>query len=592
MQLADDDILIAARLADAPVATSNVRERRRLQIYAVDPALRQRDGQITQIDLPFEPLPQMRGRRLSVDLLPGPFDATRLRAADLDSVQVAARAGLSPSMTDPCFAQQMTYAVCSWTLERFRRALGREPEFAFAGRLQLQPNAMEEANAYYDREKQALRFGWFRQNVDAPGANQRGALVCTALSHDIVVHEMAHALLDGQRSHLLLPTNPDVLALHEGFADLIALFAHFTHYDLVRDAIARYDGNLDDPRLIQIGRQFGQGSGLGGPLRTSILDPVAEDSDAPSPVNYANALLPHARGSLLLSAVFEAFRNVYLRKTEKWRRVAAGFSTLSSHPLLFDQLSKTACELAGQFLNIVIRALDYLPPVDVDFGEFLRAMITADYELVPDDPWHYREALVYAFRRYGIPVSNVQALDEKELLWRDAEELPLARDLKAGALERLAALPRRPGPDEPPLSWRRAECVRDFLRDNGESLAALSLTQPDVRGEQLRIESIRAINRISPAGELTAEFGIELLQWRRDPDIGWFPGGCTLIVSGEGKLRYVIWKDPRSASRIAATRRYLDGAGLRHAGLFQADEPADVNRAASRALHALHLPCC
>src|SRR5688500_20038961 len=36
------------------------------------------------------------------------------------------------------------------------------------------------------------------------------------------------------------------------------------------------------------------------------------------------------------------------------------------------------------------------------FGDFLRAMITADYDLVPGDRHGYREALIEAFRLRGI----------------------------------------------------------------------------------------------------------------------------------------------------------------------------------------------
>ena len=45
-----------------------------------------------------------------------------------------------------------------------------------------------------------------------------------------------------------------------------------------------------------------------------------------------------------------------------------------------------------------IRALDYLPPVDVTFGEYLRALITADFDLVADDRYNYRVAFIDAFR--------------------------------------------------------------------------------------------------------------------------------------------------------------------------------------------------
>ena len=53
----------------------------------------------------------------------------------------------------------------------------------------------------------------------------KGESVFTCLSHDVIVHELTHALLDGLRPHFTIPTQIDVLAFHEAFADLIACFS-------------------------------------------------------------------------------------------------------------------------------------------------------------------------------------------------------------------------------------------------------------------------------------------------------------------------------------------------------------------------------
>ena len=52
----------------------------------------------------------------------------------------------------------------------------------------------------------------------------KGERVFTCLSHDVIAHELTHALLDGMRSHFTIPTQVDVLAFHEAFADLVSGF--------------------------------------------------------------------------------------------------------------------------------------------------------------------------------------------------------------------------------------------------------------------------------------------------------------------------------------------------------------------------------
>ena len=61
--------------------------------------------------------------------------------------------------------------------------------------------------------------------------------------------------------------------------------------------------------------------------------------------------------------------------------------------------------------------MDYVPPMDITFGDFLRALITADYDLVPDDDRRYRVAFIEAFRKWGIYPRDVRTLSEESLRW-------------------------------------------------------------------------------------------------------------------------------------------------------------------------------
>src|SRR5262249_45433101 len=134
---------------------------------------------------------------------------------------------------------------------------------------------------------------------------------------------------------------------------------------------------------------------------------------------------PHVLGGVLIAAVFDAFLDIYRRRSADLIRLAtSGTGVLPPGEIPYDlvtRLSEEASKVAGNVLNICIRALDYCPPVDLRFGEYLRALITADRDLVPDDPWGYRPAFIQGFRRRGIYPENVRNLSSDSLCWEHPE---------------------------------------------------------------------------------------------------------------------------------------------------------------------------
>src|SRR5438093_1569463 len=91
------------------------------------------------------------------------------------------------------------------------------------------------------------------------------------LSHDIIAHETTHALLDGMHSRFIEPTHPDALAFHEAFADIVALFQHFSFPEVLRHQIGQTRGNLSSENLLgELAQQFGQAIGNYGALRNYI----------------------------------------------------------------------------------------------------------------------------------------------------------------------------------------------------------------------------------------------------------------------------------------------------------------------------------
>jgi hypothetical protein len=74
-------------------------------------------------------------------------------------------------------------------------------------------------------------------------------------------------------------------------------------------------------------------------------------------------------------------------------------------------------------LQICIRALDYCPPLDITFGDYLRALITADVDVAPADNQGYRIALIEAFRAWGIFPDRVNTLSVESLCWSNQPNL-------------------------------------------------------------------------------------------------------------------------------------------------------------------------
>jgi hypothetical protein len=574
---------------------------RRLRGFAFDPSVAQRidtrDIGTIVFRVPWE------------DLKPGPigeyvevvdFDPTSrcfYEPVNLEHPHLLAQDGLPPAEGTPQFHQQMAYAVARLTIDRFEKALGRKALWSPRGdvaeddpsryvqRLRIYPHALREANAYYSPSRKALLFGYFCASPEDPGDHLPGSFVFGCLSHDIIAHETAHALLDGMHRRFCEPSNPDMQAFHEAFADIVALLLHFTYPEIVRDQISRTRGGLRSQAhlLGVLATEFGRAMGTRGALRDYIgkrdEKTGAWKPHVPVPEDYDRAVEPHARGAILVAAVFDAFLGIYERRTHDLVRLATGGSGVlpagAIHPDLVNRLAGEASKTAEHVLRMCIRALDYCPPIDLTFGEYLRAVITADRDIVPDDDLGYRVAFTEAFRRRAIYPRDVRTLTEDALIWRGTRSDP-DRQPSEQLLEVLVSL-RQDAPshlDEPSreLIFERIEALRKRLRGSLEpvlrahpedaKLLGLELKGPE---DAFEVHSVRFADRVGPDGQLEPECMVELIQ-RRDmsakrPARGKtiFQGGATIVISlrkdagretADDLVKYVIRKSITSKARL------------------------------------------
>ncbi|MFG1626092.1 hypothetical protein [Kribbella sp. NPDC049227] len=134
------------------------------------------------------------------------------------------------------FRAQNVFAVAAHPLALFEQHLGRPiPWSSGYPQLFLTPAARVEANAFYSRQRNGVLFGWLPATDGQPSMH-------TALSFDIVAHEVSHAVLDGLRPRYIEPSLPDQLAFHEALADLVAMFSVFDLKD-VPEHLLDADGN-------------------------------------------------------------------------------------------------------------------------------------------------------------------------------------------------------------------------------------------------------------------------------------------------------------------------------------------------------------
>jgi hypothetical protein len=557
--------------------------RRPLKIFAFDP-MRGRDPvNVISVDVENE------------DLLAGPqgarvrvidYDATHRRyhaPVDLDDPTILMQGGLYPSEADPRFHQQMAYAVTMKVLENFDYALGRRFSFRGSVPLLLLPHAFRGANAYYDPKLRGVCFGYFEADREQPGENIPGQPVFTCLSHDIIAHEVTHALVHRLRECLLEPTNGDVLAFHEGFSDIVAIFQHFSFPTVLRNAIRASRGDLGKSELVELAAQFGHATGRNDALRTAI--------DRPDPTRYQTVAEPHERGSLLVGAVFEGFFETFEERVRDLVRIATDGSGILPEgelpPDLVDRLATEAAEAAQTVLTMCIRAFEYLPPMDVTFGDFLRALVTADYDLLAEEGAPRRRRMIEAFRQRGIYPEDVPSLAEDALRWpiySDGEASPMPAKQIADRLVTDSQGFHGSGPK--PQGDPAARPMQAWAKANAERLH-LDAASP------IRLQGFHGTFRVNPSGQLQVEVVAQFTQWEdtsQAPEFGGLRmrGGSTVVATADGEVRYVIAKPLASALRRQRQCALVASLDQEDPAIAWADDAYERGRMTAHSFRALH----
>jgi hypothetical protein len=290
-----------------------------------------------------------------------------------------------------------------------RDTLGRPMTWAFdAPQLLVVPRAGEWANAFYERESHSLQLFFF------PTAS--GGTFQTAQSQDIVAHETTHAILDGIAPDLYHATSPQSLALHEAVADLGALLSSLRSRELVAAVLDACNGSIGtDSALTGLAEGFAHGLGRQTSMLRDLLNPKTLDQVGTEP----HALSEVLSGALyrVLVKLHDELRAAYAQGQPQAAEVIEQEEVdhLERHnPAAADRIReglparRAAAEAlwvaTERFKRTILRGLDYLPPGEISFADYARAILASDQASHPQSS-NQREWLRDEFVRRKIVAS-------------------------------------------------------------------------------------------------------------------------------------------------------------------------------------------
>lgn len=291
------------------------------------------------------------------------------------------------------FHQVNVWTIVAKTLDFFenRRVMGRPVPWGFdSNRLLVIPHAGVMRNAFYDRRSQTLQFYYFG-TPEAP--------IFTCLSHDIVAHETGHAILDGIRPYYHEISSVQTAAFHEFLADLTAILAALDYTSVRSVLIEATNGDLTKRNILaDLAEEFGkEASARYGPAQRQYLRTAHNKKTMKSVQDETE---PHQVSEVMTGAMFDILAQMTeLHITNRLK----DDPTLAKEPEEFKRIAQRAlADAHSRFTRIALRALDFCPPVDVQFIDYARAILVADELAYPVDGMGYRKKIEDCFKARGL----------------------------------------------------------------------------------------------------------------------------------------------------------------------------------------------
>ena len=304
------------------------------------------------------------------------------------------------TLNSPQFHQVNAFAVAGHTLALVEREWGRSIFWRSGGPLIIRPHAFAGLNSFYDPQSNSLNFGYFVSPL-------QGLTVWTCLSHDLVAHELGHALLHNFRPLYLSAMDSDTSALNESLCDLLAMFSGLEHKGVVEYLFRETQGDMRRPNLVS---QSGPAVGHGTLVKPS---PFIRSALSGPPYHPSFPLESHARSTIWTAAIYE----ILAEFVHMQRPTMTGFST-------------AVVEASKWLMGMIFRTFHYMPPTNITMRMLSRLLYEADARVFPADN---------AFRDIA------KSVFEKRNLWDSQLVLtapPIGNEVQKVASDRPEALAR------------------------------------------------------------------------------------------------------------------------------------------------------
>ena len=422
------------------------------------------------------------------------------------------------------FHQVNVWATACRTMDMIQcpDVLGRQIPWAFGdGRLTLIPHAYYDENAYYDRDSRAVCFGYYYA-PDEDG-EQSDRISYTCLSHDIVTHELGHAILDGLKPYYYDVSSASTAGFHEYFGDAVALTSSLENRELVRRVAGRNDNFTSKVNFFaDIAKELGVGT---GDLDAQFLRSARNEKKLGQGLTQDEINSSHDFSLILTGAYYDLIMKCYLKQLE-------GVADPNGHDRV-----KAVINAAKITRRMLFRALDYCAPTDIDYLDYAQAVYRADQMAHPVEPNAYRKLWAEVCMGRNICLSEEDLKSNLELSNKDLFKLNIQT-----------------------LSASRTDAY-NFLDANRDVLSIPA----DVN---LKVINLYRTNKISlneyrVPQEVIVEFVWPVDVLLNGKQFGKISGsvktlwcGGTLVLSAEGNLIHYTLKTANQ-ERVAKFRSYL-----------------------------------